>query len=154
GQSAPPPASSAGPPTTCQSACGCRHQICWKLLRRRTSEVDGELQVTEVRVTRAKGGRGEGLRNVLAMKEVAEARLHLRIACHRPADNAGDFGAKIAAVAGVHAVAGAGGCGGSAARHAADLVKAVVRICQPEAVAHDSEADARMRLELKDATDI
>src|SRR4051794_11237748 len=96
------------------------------------SEIDGELKIKPIGITRAKAWSGETLADIVASKEVAVASLDLRIASDSPAGDQVEFCSHKIAVRRVHTITRAGSAGHSPARSAIHAVKTVMRICEPK----------------------
>src|SRR4051812_40166388 len=108
-------------------------------------EVDGELDVNEIGILRATR-TGEAGGDVATREEMTVSGFKLRVTRQRNARHQIDLGSHKAAVARVDAVSGGAGCA-TPARRAADVVKIVVRIGEPEEMAFERGGDATRRLQ-------
>src|ERR1035437_173132 len=97
---------------------------------------DGALDINPVGVVRAGRFTGKRLSDVVADKEMTVARLDLRKAGDCVADNSGEFRAEKIAILGMDGIRSRAGSAG-------DGVKIVMRVGEPEGIAHESDAQAR-----------
>src|SRR5437899_6751590 len=110
-------------------------------------ECQVQLHVGKICVARAEAGRGPGLTNIIAGKEMAVTCFELRPARDGQPGNDGKFRADKTIVARVDAKAVAGRGGHAAPRSAGHGVEIVMSVSQPKSVAHERDVETGSRLE-------
>src|SRR6185312_15409127 len=115
-------------------------------------ETNRGLRVDVIGVARA--DRRERLVDVIAREEMSVANFQLRVTRDRITGDCIKLGADKRAVTGIDPVIAAPAAREPAAWRAAHVVKTVVRVREPEAVAFNCEAEARQGLELKNTAHV
>src|SRR5262249_13388948 len=122
------------------------------------SESDIGLKVNVIRVSGAERRSGERLLDIIADEEMAIADFQLCETRQSISGNDIQFCSYEVAIGRVYTIASAGAdvcCHVTpATRHPCDVIKIVVRVGQPEAVAFNGDTQARNRLELKNAPQV